>query len=101
MTKARQSIHLGLIVLFGGLLILASPASSQATIITFNDFSSGFDVNIDTGRQTKNGVTFQYSDDQVIDLRTAASSYLDIINSPLQFGTFTLDFLNVPTGHYL
>ncbi|MCD4779768.1 MAG: PEP-CTERM sorting domain-containing protein [Candidatus Omnitrophica bacterium] len=101
MYKFSKGIQLGFISLILAAALLMCPSSSEAILATFNDFSTGFDVTTDTGSQTQNGITFQYSDDQIIDLRTAANSYLDIINTPFQFGTFTLDFIGVPSGHYL
>jgi hypothetical protein len=81
------------------------PSPSAALMATFTDFSTGFDVVTDTGNQTQNGVTFSYSDDGVIELRTATADYLDIKNSydadGHYLGYFNLSFSGVPTGHYL
>jgi hypothetical protein len=78
---------------------------SEAVSVTFTDFSTGFDEAADTGSQMQNGITFSYSDDDVIDLRTATASFLDIKNTfdatQAYLGYFTLSFTGVPAGHYL
>jgi len=104
MDKTKRIKQLSCVVLFLVAAFFMVVPPSEAAVATFTDFSSGFTVD-GTGSQTQNGITFNYSDDDVVSIQAATSTYLDIKNnfdnSQAYFGYFTLEFAGVPTGHYL